>query len=81
MSEERYGTFDDLLKEACKLVVADEAAAFLALDPVTEIDPWTGTELRPGDPENCQGNGKEDPMSCCCDGCNFFLACFPEWDK
>lgn len=77
--EERMGTFDDLLHEACKRVVADEAAAFLGLEPVTEIDPLTGIELTPGDPERCAGNGKEDPMSCCCDECDFFLACFPEY--
>lgn len=22
------------------------------------IDPWTGAELHPGDPEHCQGNGE-----------------------
>lgn len=77
--EKVYGTLDDLLYAAAPLCVADEAAAFLALEP--EIDPWTGAVLTPGDPERCAGNGKEDPMACCCDACNFFLACFPEWDK
>ena len=38
----------------------------------------TGIELTPGDPERCQGNGKEDPMTCCCDECDHYLACFPE---
>lgn len=41
----------------------------------------TGIELTPGDPERCKGNGKEDPMACCCDGCDYFLACYPEWYK
>ena len=41
------------------------------------IDP-TGAELTPGDPERCKGNGKEDPMTCCCDECDYYLACFPE---
>lgn len=41
------------------------------------IDP-TGIELTPGDPERCAGNGKEDPMTCCCDECDYYLACFPE---
>ena len=39
----------------------------------------TGIELTPGDPERCKGNGKEDPMTCCCDECDYYLACFPEW--
>ncbi len=75
---DKIGTFDDLLHEACKLVVLDEAARFLALEPAPEIDPWTGAELKPGDPEHCQGNGEHPDFECCCDGCNFFLACFPE---
>lgn len=39
----------------------------------------TGIELTPGDPERCKGNGKEDPMTCCCDECDYYLECFPEW--
>ena len=41
----------------------------------------TGVELTPGEPSRCKGNGKDDPMSCCCDECDHFLACFPEWDE
>lgn len=77
--EERMGTFDDLLREACKRVVADEAAAFLALELEPEIDPWTGAELKPGDPENCQGNGKHPDFEICCDGCSFYMDCYPEY--
>lgn len=77
MSNEKpkTGTLDDLIAAAVPLVVADEAADFLAC---SVIDVQTGTELRPGDPEACAGNGKEDPMACCCDGCDYYLACFPE---
>ena len=37
----------------------------------------TGAELRPGDPENCQGNGKDPRFEICCDECDFYLDCFP----
>ena len=38
----------------------------------------TGAELKPGDPENCQGNGEHPDFECCCDECDYYLACFPE---
>ena len=37
----------------------------------------TGTELTPGKPRVCLGNG-EQGFECCCDECNYFLLCFPE---
>ena len=39
----------------------------------------TGTELTPGEPTACLGNG-EQGFECCCDECNYFLLCFPEFD-
>ena len=39
----------------------------------------TGVELIPGDPVACSGNG-EQGFECCCDECDFFLLCFPEFD-
>ena len=47
----------------------------------TKIIDVTGIELLPGDPEHCAGNGKENPLSCCCDECDHFLDCFKEWDE
>ena len=41
----------------------------------------TGAELHPGDPERCQGNGKDPVFECCCDECDYYLACYPDWDK
>lgn len=41
------------------------------------LDP-TGIELTPGHSEECKG---AKPETCCCDECNFFLDCFPEWKK
>ena len=48
--------------------------------PKIDID-VTGAELHPGDPEHCQGNGKHPDWECCCDECDWLLACFPEYDK
>lgn len=39
----------------------------------------TGTELMPGEPAVCLGNG-EQGFECCCDECDYYLICFPEFD-
>ena len=39
----------------------------------------TGIELTPGGPTVCLGNG-EQGFECCCDECDYFLLCFPEFD-
>ena len=39
----------------------------------------TGIELSPGNPTACLGNG-ERGFECCCDECECFLLCFPEFD-
>ena len=39
----------------------------------------TGIELTPGAPSVCLGNGKQG-FECCCDECDFYLLCFPEFD-
>ena len=45
----------------------------------------TGVELNPGENgRKCKGNGEsydEDGtlIECCCDECDFFLECFPEY--
>ncbi len=43
---------------------------------VTDI---TGIELMPGEPTVCLGNG-EHCFECCCDECDHYLLCFPEFD-
>lgn len=30
--------------------------------------------------ESCLGNGDHPGLECCCDECDFYLYCFPEWD-
>jgi hypothetical protein len=44
------------------------------------IDP-TGTELTPGDPWNCLGGDNHPEHPLCCDECDHYLACFPEYQK
>ena len=39
----------------------------------------TGVELTPGEPDVCLGNGDQG-FECCCDECDYFLLCFPEYD-
>ena len=39
----------------------------------------TGTELTPGEPTVCLGNG-EQGFECCCDECDYYLLCFPQFD-
>ena len=39
----------------------------------------TGVELTPANPKECLGNG-EQGYECCCDECDYFLLCFPEYD-
>ena len=40
----------------------------------------TGVELTPGKTAVCLGNG-EQGFECCCDECDYFLLCFPEFDS
>ena len=40
----------------------------------------TGVELTPGEPSVCLGNG-ELGFVCCCDECDYFLLCFPQYEK
>ncbi len=40
----------------------------------------TGVEITPGDPGACLGNG-EQGFECCCDACDYYLLCFPEFGR
>ena len=46
--------------------------------PRTIVD-ITGIELMPGEPSVCLGNGEHEG-ECCCDECDYYLLCFPEFD-
>ena len=42
----------------------------------------TGTPLRPSKQgRKCLGNGEHSEFECCCDGCDYFLKCFPDKSK
>ncbi len=48
--------------------------------PKKEMD-ITGVEITPGYPNECLGNG-EQGFECCCDECDYYLLCFPEfWQR
>ena len=47
--------------------------------PEKEID-ISDVELTPGKPDVCLGNGKQG-FECCCDECDYYLLCFPEFDQ
>ena len=38
-----------------------------------------GVELTPGGDSVCLGNG-EQGFECCCDECDYYLLCFPDFD-
>ncbi len=40
----------------------------------------SGVELMPVMCDLCLGNGKQG-HECCCDECDYFLLCFPEYDE
>ena len=40
----------------------------------------TGIELTPGEPLVCLGNG-EHGFECCCDECDYYLLCYPEFNS
>lgn len=45
------------------------------------IDPSTGTKLTPSyQGKECLGNGSWPGYECCCDECDFFLTCFPDFN-
>ena len=46
------------------------------------IDPNTGIRLTPSPQgRDCLGNGEWPGYECCCDECDHYLACFPEYDQ
>jgi hypothetical protein len=49
-------------------------------EQATVIIDVTGVPLSPGNPKDCEGNGEHPGKECCCDECDFFMECYPEWD-
>ncbi len=52
---------------------------YMITDSQKKVIDITGTELTPGKPNVCLGNGKQG-FECCCDECDYYLFCFPEFD-
>ena len=48
-------------------------------DTPRKIIDINGVEITLGEPAVCLGNG-EQGFECCCDECDCFLLCFPEFD-
>lgn len=75
--------FEELFAKALELSAIknieelEKAAAALPDTPI-EID-VTGTPLIPGHPKVCLGSGNFIGFDCCCDECDYFLKCYPEW--
>lgn len=43
------------------------------------LDP-TGITLTPSPyGRDCKGNGEWPGVECCCDECDYYLVCFPDW--
>lgn len=51
------------------------------MEPKAKIMDITGTELTPGKPNECLGGDNHPEHPLCCDECDCYLACFPEWDS
>lgn len=63
-------------KERCP----DAYRIYEELYSAEELTDPTGTKLTPSwHGEKCLGNG-EHGLECCCDECDFYLACFPDWE-
>ena len=42
----------------------------------------TGTPLTPSrQGRKCLGNGEHEEYECCCDECNYFLRCYPQYNR
>jgi plasmid stability protein len=67
-------TVEQLVKETLLAAIAQEQSR----DPY--LDPSTGTKLTPSPQgRECLGNGSWPGYECCCDECDYYLVCFPDW--
>ena len=47
-----------------------------------QIDPSTGIPITPNyHGKDCLGSGDHPGYECCCDECDYYIDCFPDWDK
>ena len=74
MKEHFFGAF--LLERTFYMRIG----VYMNKDIPKKIIDITGVELTPGKPTVCLGNG-EQGFECCCDECDYYLLCFPEFDS
>ena len=61
-------------------ILVMKGGCFMAVRDEKNTDPETGIVLTPSfHGENCFGNGTHKQYECCCDECDYYLACFPDW--
>jgi len=74
--------FDDI-KQGLEQAVAYEKGELFDVKTTKMSDEKiinvTGADLAPGYPEHCQGNGKHPNFEICCDECDYYLDCYPEF--
>ena len=77
----RISSFGDNLEFAFFGAPTSVGALFICRWGIMEekVIDISGVELTPGEPAICLGNGKQG-FDCCCDECDYFLLCFPEFD-
>jgi len=56
-----------------------QAGGYMSKNIPKRVIDITGAELMPGKPTVCLGS-VEQGFECCCDECNYYLLCFPEFD-
>ena len=77
---------EELARRNGKLTGAEAEAAwqrflqdYLPASQEDLVDP-TGTKLTPSwHGAECLGNGEHPGIECCCDECDYYLVCFPDW--
>lgn len=61
---------------------SEEFQVYIKAELLPKADPSTGIVLTPSfHGELCQGNGEHPGVECCCDECDYYLECFPDWDS
>lgn len=61
---------------------SEECRVYIKAELLPKSDPSTGIVLTPSfHGEQCQGNGEHPGVECCCDECDQYLTCFPEFRK
>lgn len=83
-----YGAAGAAIEELFKARVVppelDNAIQILkeAIAAVEEMDENSDPPLTPSfHGKDCLGNGEHEGIECCCDECDHYLTCFPDWKE